>query len=247
MSQVDPEHRRARADERVERDDGQVGVLAGEPVDEVDLRADGDRGAGGRGRDGPDDVVRRADLIGHLDDLVGALGMHDDDAVRMLGTERFDVRRREPLVHRAVALPEQERGFLHLAVLAGRPRRWRGFHDAHVGRRRSRAGSRCCGRDAGRGRRAPSRRGALHRRLATALRRPAAPSDRPERPGQHGAGVRGGADGAAVAPDEGLQRGGGVHVGDRDDGVDVGDLGELLPAPVDARRGRPCRPSSSRR
>ena len=83
-------------------------------------------------RDRADDVVGRADLIGHLDDLVRALGMHDHDAAGVLGAERLDVRGREPLVHRAVALPEQERGFLHLGVLeAAEP--LAGVDDSHVG------------------------------------------------------------------------------------------------------------------
>ena len=96
------------------------------------------------------------------DDLVGALGMHDDDAVRMLGPESLDVRGSEPLVDRAVPLPEQERGLLDVDVVepaqlvARVPRR-------ACRTRRSRAGSRCCGRGAGPGRTAPCprrRRGA---------------------------------------------------------------------------------------
>ena len=54
-----------------------------------------------------------------------------------------------------------------------------------------------------------------------------------ERPLEDGPGVGGGADRAAVLADERLQRRGGVHVGDRDDPVDVGDPGELVPGLLD--------------
>ena len=48
-------------------------------------------------------------------------------------------------------------------------------------------------------------------------------------PGQDGPGVRRGAHRPAVAPDERLQGGRRVHVGDGHDPVDVGDPGQLLP------------------
>ena len=72
---------------------------------------------GGRLVDRADDEVGRADLVGQLADLVAALGVGDHDAVGVLGPERLDVLGPEALVHRAVALPQQERG-----VLARRPR-----------------------------------------------------------------------------------------------------------------------------
>src|SRR5271157_6129522 len=42
--------------------------------------------------------------------------MHDHDAVGVLGAERLDMLGAEALVHRAMALPQQERGFLHIRV-----------------------------------------------------------------------------------------------------------------------------------
>ena len=70
-------------------------------------------GRPGRGRlDGLDDVVGRPDLVGERAHLVRALGVGDDDAVRVLGAERLDVLGPEALVHRAVALPQQERRLL---------------------------------------------------------------------------------------------------------------------------------------
>ena len=47
MGGVDPEHRRARADQRVERHDGLAECLVGEALDEVDLGADADGRTGG--------------------------------------------------------------------------------------------------------------------------------------------------------------------------------------------------------
>ena len=151
---VDAEHGRARADQRVERLDRLSRVLGGQPLHQVDLGGDGEDRAGGGPFDRPDDVVGRPDLVGQLDHLVAALGVDDDDAVGVLGPEGGDVLGPEALVHRAVALPQQEAGFLDrplveaAEVAAGVP-------DRHVGRPGSRAGSRCCGRGAGRGRTAP--------------------------------------------------------------------------------------------
>ena len=54
-----------------------------------------------------------------------------------------------------------------------------------------------------------------------------------EGPGQDGPGVGRGADGPAVATDEGLQVGGRVHVGHRDDPGDVGHPAESLPGLLD--------------
>ena len=48
---------------------------------------------GGRLGHGPDDGVGRADLVGQLDHLVGALGVDHDDPVGVLGPEGVDVRR----------------------------------------------------------------------------------------------------------------------------------------------------------
>ena len=55
-----------------------------------------------------------------------------------------------------------------------------------------------------------------------------------EGPLEHRPGVGRGADGPAVAADEGLQVRCGVHVGDGHDPVDVGDLGQRLPGLLDA-------------
>ena len=64
VGEVDAVHRRARADQRVERHDGLVGVLLGEPVDEVDLGADARSSTRRGAARGLDDEVGRADLVG---------------------------------------------------------------------------------------------------------------------------------------------------------------------------------------
>jgi ABC-type sugar transport system ATPase subunit len=115
---VDAEHRRARAHQRVEGHDGLVGRLVVEPVHQVDLGADTDDRAGQvrPRRNATDDEVGRPDLVGQLAHLVGALGVRDDDAVGVLGAERLDVLGPEPLVDRAVALPQQEGGVLAVGL-----------------------------------------------------------------------------------------------------------------------------------
>ena len=76
-----------------------------------------DHRAGRRRVDPLQDALGRADAVGELDDVVRALGVHDDLDVGMLGTRRGDVLGAEALVHRAVALPEQERRVLDVALL----------------------------------------------------------------------------------------------------------------------------------
>ena len=72
---------------------------------------------GRRRLDPLEDALGRADPVGELDDVVRALGVHDHLAARVLGAERRDVLGPEALVHRAVALPEQERRLLDVALL----------------------------------------------------------------------------------------------------------------------------------
>jgi hypothetical protein len=64
--------------------------------------------------DDVDDVLGGADVVGLAAHLEGALRVGDDEAVGVLVAELDDVRRLEHLVHRAVALPEQDLGLLDL-------------------------------------------------------------------------------------------------------------------------------------
>ena len=76
--------------------------------------------------------------------LVRALGVGDDDAVGVLGPEGLDVLGAEALVHRAVALPQQERGLLDSRPRSGRRARGGGSTPA-CRRGRSPWPGRCCG------------------------------------------------------------------------------------------------------
>ena len=118
-----------------------------------------------------------------------------------LGPEGGDVLGPEALVDRAVALPEQEAGLLDVPLVEA-AQALAGVPDRHVGRRVAElvagvAAQVLVGEEQHLGRRAA---------LA-------------ERPGQDGPGVGRGAHRPAVAADERLQGGGGVHVGDRDHGA----------------------------
>jgi hypothetical protein len=65
--------------------------------------------AGGR-LDGLDDVFGRADMVGQRQTSKGRFRVGDDQAVGMLVAEAQDVAGLEHLVHRAVALPQQDAG-----------------------------------------------------------------------------------------------------------------------------------------
>ena len=114
VRQVDAVHRRAVADGLVEEDDPLVRVGCGEALDQVELGADRPGGAGGGGLDRLDDELGRTDQVRGQDDLVGALGVHDDlDAGDRLAQRRDRVGG-EPAVHGAVALPEDHLGVAQL-------------------------------------------------------------------------------------------------------------------------------------
>src|SRR5712664_967664 len=108
MLRSDAEHRRADANAGIKRDDFVVLQFPAEAVDEVDFRADGPLGSGGRGLDGFDDALGRADRIGGLGDFKAAFGMRDDANAGMLAADVLDLLRREALVHGTIALPEDD-------------------------------------------------------------------------------------------------------------------------------------------
>src|SRR6266446_3497051 len=102
----DAEHRGADTNAGIERDDFVIPQFLAEAVDEVDFRADGPLRASGRSFYGFDNAFCRADLIGGLGNLEAAFGMRDDANAGMLAADARDLLRREALVHRAIALPE---------------------------------------------------------------------------------------------------------------------------------------------
>src|SRR5205814_511315 len=69
----DAKHRGTNTNAGIERDDFVVLQFLAEAVDEMDFRAHGPFGAGGRSLDGCDDALGRADLIGGLCDFEAAL------------------------------------------------------------------------------------------------------------------------------------------------------------------------------
>ena len=209
VGEVDAVHRRAVADGLVEEDDPLVGVLGGQPLHEVELGADRPGRAGRRGLDGLDDELRRADQVGLEDDLVRALGVHQDLDAGDGGAQVVDGVLGEAAVHRAVALPEDH---LRVAQLLGGEPAVRAVRvpdhavverEAHL-QHGGVAAEVLVGQE---------------QHLRALL----------EGPLQRGLGVGGRADGAAVAAAERLDVGAGVHVRDRDDVV--GDAGLLHRGP----------------
>ena len=144
--------------------------------------------------------------------LVRGLGVHDDLAVGVVGPELGDVLGREPLVDRAVALPEEEGRLLHVGVVEAAQLEAR-VPQPHVGRAV-----------------AHLERGVAAEVLVGEERDLVAAAERPLEDGPR---VRRRADGAAVLADERLDGRRGVHVRDRHDPVDVGDGRERLPALLD--------------
>jgi hypothetical protein len=149
--------------------------------------------------------------------------VHDDLHAGVLGPRPLDLVDGEALVHRAEAVPEDDarvrqlRGGVAAEGLARVPHRHGLERHAHGLR-------------------------GVAAEVLVGEEQHALPAL--ERPVEHRASVRRGADDAAVAAHEALQRRRGVHVRDRDDGyapvgVDGGqiavDLLELLPALLDAR------------
>ena len=126
MGRIDAGHGRAGADEGVQADDGLVGRLVVEALDQVDLGGHADHRPGRGRRHAADQVVGRAHQVGHLHHVVGALGVHHHDAVGVLGPEGRHMLGPEALVHRAVALPQQQGGPLTSMSLRP-PRASRGF------------------------------------------------------------------------------------------------------------------------
>ena len=167
---VDAEHRRAGAHQRVERDDGLVGRLLVQAVDQVDLRADADD----RPRRG---VPATALMMKSVEPTWSAssqtswlaLGVDDDDAPR--GARRGRPRRAPAGTAGGPSSGPSTAGrWRSLQVGLGEAAPCRAGGSRRACRRAcSPSPSRCCGRGAGPGRTAPSRR---RRRLRPELGTP---------------------------------------------------------------------------
>jgi len=174
-----------------------LGVLCGEPLHQVDLGADGERGPGRGCLDGLLDEVGRAVGIGGVDDAHRALRVHDHAHVRVRLAGRGDLVHREALMHAAEPVPEHDLGGLEL-----------------LGRVAAEGLARVPHRHPLEGH--PHGLGGVAAEVLVGEEENAAAAG--EGPLEHGLGVGGGADDAAVLAAERLQRGRGIHVGDRDHG-----------------------------
>src|SRR6478735_1773343 len=223
VREVDAVHRRAVADVLLQEGDPLVRELRGEATHEVELGADDPRRAVGRCRDGLDDLLGRADLVGELDDLVAALGVHDHLDVGDLAARGLDRVDREPAVHRTVPAPQDHPGGLELLARQPAVRAVRVPDDAVVEGEAELAHG------------GVAAEGLVGQEEHLAGGRSVAPdaADLLERPVEGGARVGRGADRAAVATGERLDRGGGVHVRDGDGAPGHAGCLELLPAVLD--------------
>ena len=132
----------------------------------------------------------------------------------MLGPERVDVLGPEALVHRAVTLPQEQGRRFEGGIVEASALQTRVPH-CHVG---------ACVPEFEPGVAAQVLIGEEQHLVAGT-----AAAAVPECPGQHGPGIRGRAHHATVPSDEGLQRRRRVHVGHRNDPIDVGHRSECLP------------------
>ncbi len=218
MGEVDPVHGRAVADVAVEEGDLLVGVGGGQPLHEVELGTDRPVRAGRRRLDGLDDELGRADEVGLEHHLVGALGVHQDLDVGVLGPELVDDVDREATVHGAVAAPQDDARVPQLLLGEPPAGQQRVPHDAVV----------------------EGEAHLEHRGVATEVLVGQEEHLRVlplrERPPQSGLGVARGAHDAVVTAHEALDVGAGVHVGHRHDAV--GDAGgrERVPGVLHLRQ-----------
>ena len=216
VGQVDAVHRRAVADILLQEADLLLGELLAESAHQVEFGADHPFGACGCGGDGLDDLLGGSDLVGELDDLVSALRVDDHLDARDIPAGRLDRLHREAPVHRAVPAPQDHRRCVEL--LGGQPahRLVRVPDDTVLQRSSEVTGI-----------------GVAAKVLVGQEEHLASVTGLVQRPGQRGPGVGGRADGAPVAAGEGLDRGGGVHVGHGHDPVGDPGLDQVVPAVLD--------------
>ena len=115
---VDAEHRRARADQRVERHDRLVGMLRAPCAAPCGSRCRR-RSPSPRGAASTQSRMRSVEPTRSASSTTSCAhsGCTITSTVGVLGAERGDVLGPEALVHRAVTLPQQERRFLDVALL----------------------------------------------------------------------------------------------------------------------------------
>src|SRR5205085_512060 len=86
--------------------------LPGQPGDEIDLCSDPEMRSRRRLLDRADDLLGAAPRVGGLDDVEIAFSVHHDPDVRVRAPQGLNLLQGEPLMHRAVAHPEDHARFL---------------------------------------------------------------------------------------------------------------------------------------
>src|SRR5215475_7757228 len=108
MLRVNAEHRGTEAAAVVEWNDEPIPVFLHQPVHKMNLGADGPFRTGGRLRQTFDDVFGRPAVIRKLNNLEPAFRVSNNPNSRMPRTDLPDMQRQKPLMHGAVAFPEND-------------------------------------------------------------------------------------------------------------------------------------------
>ena len=211
VGQVNAVHRRAEAHVAVEEHHRLVRMAQGEAAYEVEFGADRPCAARGGVGDGLDDELRRPDEVGLLDHLVAALRVHEHLNAGHALAHVVDALGGEAAVHGAMATPQDH---LRRAQLVGGERGSVGIpHDAVVERETEVA------------------YGGIAAQVLVGQEQHALTAF--ERPLERPLGVARCADRSVIAPGEGLDVGGGVHVGDGNRGVGKASRGDGVPGGLD--------------
>ncbi len=221
VRQVDAVHRRAVADVLLQEGDRLLGEHRRQALDQVELGSDHPGRARWCCSNLRDDLLGRADLVGELTDLVTALGVDDDLDPRDLPAGGLDGLDGEPAVDRAVPAPQDHPGGLQLRLGEAAAGQVRVIDDAVLQRQPELA----------------------HRSVATQvlvgqeehLSGALDPAGLLESPFQRGPRVGRRADRAAMPSGERLDRGRGVHVGDRDRLLGDPCIAQVVPTVIDLR------------
>src|SRR6202040_391360 len=108
MHRSDAKHGGADAHAAIERHYMAIFQFFAQAIDHVNFRAHGPFRSGRRGFDHANDALGRADFVGGLRNFKFTFGMNDDPDGGIFSAYFGDLFGREALVHRAVALPQND-------------------------------------------------------------------------------------------------------------------------------------------
>ena len=114
MGSINAEHRGAEASTVVEWDYEFIGILRFQAIHQMDFSANSKGTSGRRFGDLLDDVFRRSNGIGQLRDLPSAFRMGKHGNPWMFRAHLCDMRRKEPLMNRAMSFPEKNAAIAQL-------------------------------------------------------------------------------------------------------------------------------------